>query len=412
MAENDKNSTLNRRDFISLGACVAATTVTRGAPVAAKAGPDLRTPVCDILGIKYPVLQAGMGGVAGPELVAAVSRAGGLGILTGTLVPPEELRIRIRRVRQLTDQPFGVNLILHDDLRTLIDASRIPEGLIRSVQRQLNRFRKRLGLPQTLSRPAAVPDWLDASLRVIIEERVPVWSIGLGNAAPELVNKVHSRGIRVIAMVATVVDAREVAASGVDIIVAQGSEAGGHRSTWRKPDSKEAANIGTMALVPRIVDAVNVPVIAAGGIADGRGLAAALALGAAGVMIGTRFIPTQESIAPDFHKRAVLEHSADSTTVTDVFTGAYARVVSNRFTREYAASRAPVLPPFVQASATEEIHRAAVAQGNGDLAPLYCGQGIGGYRAIANAGEVVEQILREARTTVQQLAKLANHSES
>lgn len=412
MIENEKTSHLKRRDFIGFGACMAATTVTHRAPAALTVAGALRTPICSLLSIKHPVLQAGMSGVAGPDLVAAVSRAGGLGILTGTLVPPDELRARIRRVREITDRPFGVNLILHDDLRPPADASRIPEDLIRSVQKQLNRFRKRLGLPVIWSRPPAVPDWLDAALSVILEERVPVWSIGLGNPAPEMVSRCHSRGIKVIAMVTTVEDARQVAESGVDSIVAQGSEAGGHRSSWRKPDSREAANIGTLALVPRVVDSVRVPVIAAGGISDGRGLAAALALGAAGVMIGTRFIPTRESIAPDFHKRAVVERSADSTTVTDVFTGAYARVLRNPFTSEYAASRAPVLPPFVQARATEDIQRAAVGRGSADFAPLYCGQGIGWYREITSAADVVEQIVREAGEAFAGLATLANHTES
>ncbi|MCI0349537.1 MAG: nitronate monooxygenase [Acidobacteriales bacterium] len=408
-----KDNALNRRVFLELGAATTASvalgqlnldhSTIAAEPLATR--PVFRTALCDLLGIEYPIIQAGMSGVATPELVAAVSGAGGLGILSGTLLPIDELRNRIRQVRNLTDKPFGVNLVLHTHLRTPADVSLIPENTVRAAQEALNRFRDKLGLKKTLERPARIPDLLDAAFEVIIEERVPVFSIGLGNPAPEMVAHCHQHGIKVIAMVTTVDDARQVAASGVDALVAQGSEAGGHRSTWVKRESKEAANIGTLALVPQIVDAVKVPVIAAGGITDGRGLLSAIALGASGVMIGTRFIATRESGAPEFYKRALLERSSDTTTVTDVFTGMYARVLRSTFTQEYAASGAPVLPPFFQFLAGMDINNAAIAQKNGEYFPMYAGQGVGSFHDTPGAAEIVQTLVREGQEVIKGLSQ-------
>ncbi|HKD11295.1 MAG TPA: nitronate monooxygenase, partial [Thermoanaerobaculia bacterium] len=242
----------------------------------------LRTPLCDLLGIEYPILQSGMRRVAGPDLVAEVSNAGGLGILAGLALSGEDLRAQIRRVRALSDKPFGVNLWLHTELRPPSEASALPSGRVAAVQETLNRFRRALEIPETTANPVSIPDTIDEAFGVILEERVPVWSIGLGDPGAAMVARCRVRGVKVIAMVATVEDARAVAASGVDAVVAQGMEAGGHRSTFVKAASRDAASVGTMSLVPQIVDAVAVPVIAAGGLADGRGVAAALALGASG----------------------------------------------------------------------------------------------------------------------------------
>lgn len=368
--------------------------------------PDrLRTSLCDLLGIEYPILQSGMGRVAGPELAAEVSRAGGLGILAGLGLDAATLRGQIRSLRRLTDRPFGVNLWLHTELRPPVDPARIPETVVLAVQEALNRFRVRLGLPQTSARPAAVPDRIAEAFEVVLEEQVPVWSIGLGDPGVEMVRRCHGRGIKVIAMVATVEDARKVAASGVDAVVAQGSEAGGHRSTWVKPASRELASIGTMALVPQVVDAVGVPVIAAGGLADGRGLVAAIALGAAGILLGTRFVATKESMAPPVWKSSLLDASSDATTVTDCLTGLHARALRNSFTEEYAASGAPVLPGLLQANAAQDIYTAAAKQGQRDYFPLMSGQSVGLVRNLPGAAEVVEALVREARATLASLGQ-------
>lgn len=411
MTEKDNSPNLKRRDFLKVGAATTAAVALDSLPFGlAENSTELqqtiskfRTQLCDLLKIEYPILQAGMSGVAGPELVAEVSKAGGLGILTGTLLPPDELRNRIRKVRELTDRPFGLNFLLHSDLRPPRDTATIADNTLQSVHTLLNKFRRKLGLPESSARPPVVPDLLDTAFEIMLEERVPVWSIGLGTPTPEMVERCHSRGIKVVAMVATVEDALEVAAVGVDAIVAQGGEAGGHRSTWVKKASREQANIGTMALIPQVVDKVKVPVIAAGGITNGKGLVASIALGAQGVMIGTRFIATRESIAPDFHKKALIESSSDTTTVTDVFTGMYARVLRNAFTEEYASSGAPVLPPFSQFMATRDILEAAVAQNEKEYFTLYCGQGIGTFHDMPGAGEVIHQIIREARSVMTEL---------
>jgi nitronate monooxygenase len=362
-----------------------------------------KTALCGLLGIEYPIVQSGMGGVAGPELVAEVSRAGGLGILAGLRLTGEELRTRIRQVRALTDRPFGVNLWLHTDVFPPAQTSAIPEETVRAIQGQLNRFRERLGLPPSFARPGPEPDLAAEAFEALVDERVPVWSIGLGNPEPRLVRRCHERGVKVVAMVATVEDARAVVASGVDAVVAQGSEAGGHRSTWVKPASRESALIGTMALVPQIVEAVGVPVIAAGGLADGRGLVAAMALGAGGILLGTRFAATRESIAPELWKKSLLEKDADATGITDAFTGLYARALRSAFTEEYAASGAPVFPALVQSSAARDIFTAAIEQQNGEYFPMWAGQSVGLIRDLPGAGEVVHSIVREARAALARL---------
>ena len=365
----------------------------------------LRTTLCDLLGIEYPVIQSGMGSVAGPDLVAEVSRAGGLGILAGLGVPPEDLRSRIRHVRELTDRPFGVNLWLHTELRPPADPGTISDDRLAAVHSVLNGFRTELGLPARSARPDAVPDIIEAQVEVILEERPAVFSIGLGDPGPDLVDRCRTQGIKVVAMVATVEDARAVAASGVDAVVAQGSEAGGHRSTWVKRPSPEAASVGTLALVPQIVDVVSVPVVAAGGISDGRGLVAALALGAVGVLLGTRFVATRESMAPEFWKKSLLEREGDDTTITDAFSGLWLRTLRNAYTAVYQASGAPVLPPLLQTRAALDVVEEARRRGEGEYFPMLAGQGVGLVHDLPGAGEVVETIVREARTVLAGLAR-------
>lgn len=365
----------------------------------------LRTALTDLLGIEVPILQSGMNRVAGPELAAEVSNVGGLGILAALRVGGEEMRRQIRRLRELTDRPFGVNHWLHPEVQTPVDPKTIPEERIREVQGTLNHFRERLGLPDSWSRPPGLPDVLEEAFEVVLEERVPVWSVGVGDPGPERVRRCHARGIKVIAMATTVEDARTLAASGVDAIVAQGGEAGGHRSVWMQRPPEVSA-VGTLVLVPQVVDAVSVPVIAAGGIVDGRGLLAALALGAGGVMLGTRFVATRESIAPDFWKRAVLEKDGSETTLSNAFTGLYSRVVRNTFTDEYGASGTPPLPALIHYHAAQDIYGKAASKGDGGYFPLYSGQGIGLIHDLPGAGEVVTRIVEEAQQKLEFLSSL------
>jgi nitronate monooxygenase len=366
----------------------------------------LRTPLCDLLGLDHPIVQSGMGGVAGPELVAEVSKAGGLGIVAGLNLTADKVRDAIRAVRAATDRPFGVNLFMPDQLRPPVDPATIPADTVRAVQGTLNGFRSRLGLPSTTAQPPAVPDLIPAALEVILEERPAVFSIGLGNPDPKVVNRCHELGIKVMAMVTTVADARTVERAGVDVIVAQGAEAGGHRSTWAKPASVESVCIGTLTLVPQIVDAVRVPVIAAGGIADGRGLVAALALGAAGALLGTRFVATREATAAEFHKKVLLEAEGEATTLTDSITGLWARYVRNTYTAEYDASRTPVFPALLQSRAAQDIFGQAARQADPTWFPMPTGQSVGLVHDLPGAAEVVERIAREARAVLQALGRL------
>ena len=357
--------------------------------------PELETPLCHLLGIKYPVIQAGMGGVACPELVAAVSNAGGMGILSGTMVPPDVLREQIRQVRKLTDNPFGVNLLLHNDLFPP-SVFEIDPHSVQQIQAVLNGFRQELGIAESDSSPPGIPPLIQSEYDVIMDESVPVFSVGLGNPSQEMIESCHKKGIKVMVMVSTLEDALTVAEHGPDMLVAQGNEAGGHRSTWEKKQSKEYAAIGTLPLTEAMVEAVNIPVISAGGIVTGKGMMAALMLGAQGVLMGTRFIATRESLAPEFYKRKILNTSSDQTTVTDVFTGMYARVIRNKFTGDYAESNIPVLPPGSQFGITMDIQQAAEQKENPDYYPLYAGQGIDLIHKIKSAGEVVREIIQEA----------------
>ena len=395
-----------RREFLKTGGTATAAVAVGGGltAVAAEPAPRLRTSLCDVLGIEYPILQSGMGGVAGPALAAAVSRAGGLGILGCAHLPPEEVRKRIREVKRLCDRPFGVNLLLHTDMLPPADMARVPESVVQAVQKTLNRFRERLGLAPSFARPEGLRDIVPAAIEVILEEKVPVFSIGLGKPPADLVARFHKNGARVIAMVATLDDARAVAGSGVDALVVQGYEAGGHRSTWVKRPSSQHAGVGTMALVPQVVQALKTPVIAAGGIASGAGVVAALALGAKGALLGTRFVATRESMAADFYKQALIGRDGDSTVVTDAFTGLYARVLRNTFATEYGASGAPVLPGYVQNGAARDILRAALDGKDGEYYPMWAGQSVGLISDLPQAGEVLRAVVEEARAVLRSLA--------
>ena len=364
-----------------------------------------RTPLCDVLGIEYPIIQSGMGSVAGPDLAAEVSRAGGLGVIGGLNQPAEELRKRIRFVRDHTDRPFGVNLWLHSELRPTVDVKSIAPATIARVQSTLDGFRARLDLPAVATAPPPAPNLVEAAFDVVLEERVPVFSAAVGLPDASMVERCHARGMKVIAMIATVEDARAVAAAGVDVVVAQGGEAGGHRSVGVKPATPAMAMVGTLALVPQVVDIVRAPVVAAGGLADGRGLVAALALGAQGVLLGTRFVATRESMAPEFYKKNLLEREADATMITDAFTGQWARALRNRFAVGYRESGAPTLPSLLQSVVAQDIFAEAVKRQDGEHFPMFAGQSVGLVHNLPGAAEVVESIVREAREVFEMLQK-------
>ncbi len=343
-------------------------------------------------------MQSGMAGVAGPELVAAVSNAGGLGVMAALRLEPDVVRRSIRRVREATDRPFGVNIWLHDDVRTSPDPAAIPDDVVRRAQTVLNHFRPRFDLPPTLDRPPPTVDLVDAALEVMIEEKIPVFSAGLGVPEPDLVERFHRAGTKVISMVATVEDGRAAAAAGVDVIAAQGSESGGHRSYGAKLAEDEAQGSSSLVLVPAMVDAVGgqLPVLAAGGVIDGRGLAAMLALGADGVLLGTRFVATRESAAAAVWKQR-LTTGVRSTALTDGFTGQWARVLQSEFTDHWGRAGAAALPGLLQAAAGQDLFGAAKELGDDQLQPLYAGAAAGQLSDIPSAADVVTGMVDAAR---------------
>ena len=340
-----------------------------------------------------------MAGVAVPELVAAVSNAGGLGVMAALRLKPDAIRASIAKVRDATDRPFGVNIWLHQDVRVSPDPESIPDDVVRGSQAVLNQFRPRFDLPSTLERPSPASDLVNTALEVMIEERIPVFSAGLGIPEPELVERFHRVGTKVVSMVASVEDGRVATANGVDAVIAQGSESGGHRSYGEKHDAGAAIGSSSLVLVPAMVDAVggDVPVLASGGVVDGRGLAAMIALGADGVLLGTRFVATKESGAADMWKQR-LTTGDRSTSLTDGFTGQWARVLTSDFTEQWAESGAEALPGLLQSAAGQDLFGAAKKLDDDQVQPLYAGAAVGQLADVPSAGDVVTGMVAEARS--------------
>jgi nitronate monooxygenase len=338
------------------------------------------------LGLRYPVILAPMaGGPSTPELVAAVSNEGGLGMLGAGYLAPDAIRAAIRSIRALTDRPFGVNLFVPGPPPD-------PDVAAEAVARArvlLEPFAAELGvaLPATLS----TVDF-DAQAAVLVEERVPVVSVTFGVLSARWVAAFQWIGTVVMGTASTVSEGKALEDGGVDFVVAQGSEAGAHRATFLAPVARSL--IGTMALVPMMVDALTVPVIASGGIMDGRGVAAAHMLGAVGTQLGTAFLATPESGAPVPHKTAVLTATEESTGVTRVYSGRAARGVLNRLARELEPHEAELPPYPLQNALTRDIRIAAARAGNPDLMSLFAGQGAR-LATDLPAAEVFRRIVRE-----------------
>ena len=326
----------------------------------------IHTALCDLLGIRYPICQAGMGWVARSELAAAVSAAGGLGVVAAAHGSPADLRAEIRRVRDGTDKPFGVDILFATTRTTGSETEAFTD---------------------------AVKGWMDVTL----EERVPVIIAGLGNPGP-FTAQAHAIGSKVMALCGNVKQARDHAASGVDVVIAQGHEAGGH-----------TGRIAGLVLVPAVVDAVQpVPVLAAGGIADGRGLVAALALGAAGVWIGTRFIATREAYGHDNYKNKIVAIDEEGTVVTRAASGKPCRIIRNDFTREWDKRQAEIQPFPVQ---FERVGRpmAIRAREQGDIehGSAACGQSAGLIHEVSTVRDVIARMIDEADRALTRLQRQA-----
>jgi enoyl-[acyl-carrier protein] reductase II len=319
----------------------------------------MRTRLTDMLDIEYPVMLAGMGGVSYADLVAAVSNAGGIGTLGASTMGVDELQSEIARVRELTSKPFGVDLL------------------------------------------TASPGSVEAGIEHVIAGGARLYVAGLG-VPRDVVDHLHAHNIVVGSMCGKVRHAEAAVASGCDFVVAQGTEAGGHTGT-----------VATMALVPQVVDAVGatVPVVAAGGIFDGRGLAAALALGADGVWIGTRFIATPEARAVKGYKETLVSIREDDTVISRAFTGKTCRVVRNDYTTEYEQHPETLLPfpqQFVVSSKAGANHLGWGPDFEADVKREFmpAGQGVGAIHDITPAATIVEDIMNEAVSVLTRIGTL------
>ena len=361
--------------------------------------PSLKTPLCSQLGIDLPILQAPMaGGWTTPALVAAVCNAGGLGMLAAARLSLEQLRAQIDAVRRLTSRPFGVNFLLAPP-----DA---PPSGIDAMQRAVDVGRAKLGLPPGSTTLQLPPSPMAAQFDLVCQTKVPIVSFAMGDPEP-WVERAKLNGAFVMAMATTVDDAIRLEASGVDAIVAQGSEAGGHRSTLDTPSDAEPALVGLVALVPQVVDAVRVPVIAAGGIMDGRGVLAALVLGAQAAQLGTRFLLATESGAFEAYRQRLIDATETETTVTRALTGRAARALRSDLLRTVESAGTPVLGWPYQALAAEDLYRAAIANGDAAWAPLLAGQGLRLARKTSSAAEIMAALEEEVASQLERLRRSA-----
>lgn len=344
------------------------------------------TPVTERLGIALPIVQAPMAGSTIPELVAAVSDAGGLGSLGAAMLAPDALREAIGAIRELTSKPFSVNLFAWED-----PPRPAPEA-IEAVEMVLHPHLRELGLADDPrgGQPPSLRALLDAQLAVVAEAQVPVLSFTFG--IPPL-DAVREAGIVLVGTATSVAEAVALQEAGVDMVVAQGAEAGGHRGAFLA--APERSLVGTMALVPQVVDRVGVPVLAAGGIMDGRGVAAALALGAGAAWLGTAFLSARESAAPAAHKQALASAADTATYITDAYTGRAARTICTPFVSELEAELSEPLPFPMQGAWTRPIHAAAAQRGDTTRMLLLAGQAASLARELP-AGELVARIAREA----------------
>jgi nitronate monooxygenase len=339
------------------------------------------------MGVQHPLVLAPMaGGPSTPALCAAVSEAGGLGSHGGAYLPPAKLRDDIRAIRAATSRPFAINLFADD-------GAAADEQTLRAAQQAVAPYRAQFALPR--SSPPGPPVTLREAFPVILEERVPVFSFTFGILPREMLDACRKAGIATMGTATTVAEARALEQSGVDFVCAQGAEAGGHRGTFDR--DAEPPLIGTLALVPQVVDAVRLPVIAAGGIMDGRGFAAALALGASAVSLGTAFLRCPEAGTSAPYRAALRQARDEATVITRAFSGRAARGLANRFTREM--SGAPIAPYPIQNALTREIRAAAAKLGDPGLLSLWAGQAAALAREMP-ARELVAQIVQEAEDVI------------
>lgn len=328
------------------------------------------------------------GGASTPELVAAVSSAGGLGSLGCYHLEPDAIRRAAADIRRLTSEPFALNL--------WIPREREDPGSTAEPSRALARlqpYRDELGLPPLPEPPAPTVQDFEKQFEAILEIRPAIFSFIFGLLPAPMVEEARRRGIALIGTATTVDEAEALEENGADLVVASGFEAGGHRGSFLRP--AEQSLTGTMSLVPQVASAVRIPVLAAGGIADGRGVAAALVLGADAAQIGTAFLMCRESGASDLHRAALADRTrARRTALTRAYTGRLARMLANRVTDEMAQPPTELLPYPHQNELTRELRLAAAKAGRTDLLPFYGGQSAP-LASLRSAAELVAALVEE-----------------
>ncbi|MED1792094.1 NAD(P)H-dependent flavin oxidoreductase [Brevibacillus nitrificans] len=347
-----------------------------------------------ILKIRYPIIKAPMaGGIDTPDLVAAVSNAGGLGSLGGGYLTPDQLREAIQEIKKRTQRPFGVNLFVPEEQSE-------SEEMINQMTDYLNFYREELGIPLSpLIKKSA--ESFEEQVQVLLDEKVPVFSFTFGIPSPDVIQAFKQNGTVVIGTATTVEEAKQLEVSGVDAIVAQGSEAGGHRGTFLK--SAAQSLVGIMALVPQMVDHVSIPIIAAGGIMDGRGLVASLSLGASAVQMGTAFLAGPESGAHTVYKQKVLKENEDATEVTFAYSGKAARGIQTEFMNDMHLYTGEIPAYPIQNVLTRDIRQAAAKANNPEYMSLWAGQGLR-LATDDTAAKIVEQTMEQARAAVKKIS--------
>jgi nitronate monooxygenase len=337
----------------------------------------------NVLGTRLPLIQAPMAGVQDSRLALAVSNAGGLGSRPCAMLTVEGVRRELTALRAQTDQPFNVNFFCH----ALPALSAEREAIWRAA---LARYYAEFGVRADAHPPGSGRAPFNEEMADLLEElKPPVVSFHFGLPAAQLLRRVAAYGARILSSATTVDEARWLEANGADVVIAQGLEAGGHRGMFLSADL--TTQTGIFALLPQIVRAVRVPVVAAGGIADAAGVAAAMRLGAAGVQVGTSYLLCPETTTSAVHRAALKSEAARQTALTNLFSGRPARGIMNRMMRELGplSVAAPEFP--LASAALAPLRAAAESRGLGDFSPLWCGQNASGCREIP-AARLTEQL--------------------
>lgn len=324
----------------------------------------------ELLNIQHPIIQAPMaGGVTTTQLVAEVSNAGALGMIGAGYLNPSQAREQIREIKELTRNPFGINLFVPEKFDVREDEIRYSIEVLNPIRKQLDLpLKERFDFPENQD----FTETFARHVQLVIEEQVPICSFTFGIPSKKVIDELKKHEILLIGTATTVGEAIENEKAGMDAVVVQGSEAGGHRGSFKNGNQEKL--IGLMSLIPQVVDKVNIPVIAAGGIMDGRGLMASLCLGAAGVQMGTAFLTCQESGAHKIHKATILNASEDETIMTRSFSGKWARGIENQFITEMKVHE-EFLPNFpVQNVLTQDIRKASASLMTGEYMSLWSGQ--------------------------------------